>query len=286
VRRFPTGRAREAAGAGDNPMRYSGGLLGGSWLASFASDLGAGKFDGAHLAQNFETLDPAQHLWNKYYHLFSHVDTETGRFLDFERWWGGFFQLQRDEIEWITQNLFVGNRLVANEMRSANGTAFDLRNIRSPIVLFASLGDNITPPQQAFNWVADLYGSTEEIKARGQVIVGLLHQSVGHLGIFVSGKVVKKEHAQLVSVLRTIEALPPGLYAMEISERPCGWWRAAVRSALRRVSLEDAVQQVNPGRRDEQPFEAVAAASAFNQQATTRSRARGCRRGRASPPRT
>ncbi|MGN5480860.1 DUF3141 domain-containing protein [Cupriavidus basilensis] len=28
-------------------------------------------------------------------------------------------------------------------------------------------GDNITPPQQAFNWVVDVYGSTEEIKARG-----------------------------------------------------------------------------------------------------------------------
>ena len=34
-------------GEGDNPMRYSGGLLGGTWLASLTSDLGAGKFDGA-----------------------------------------------------------------------------------------------------------------------------------------------------------------------------------------------------------------------------------------------
>ena len=253
-------------GPGDNPMRYSGGLLGGSWLASFASDLGAGKFDGAHLAQNFEALDPAHHLWSKYYHLFSQVDTETKRFLDFERWWGGFFQLQRQEIEWITQNLFVGNRLVANEVQSANGHAFDLRNIRSPIVLFASFGDNITPPQQAFNWVADLYGSTEEIKARGQVIVGLLHQSVGHLGIFVSGKVVKKEHAQLVSVLRTIEALPPGLYAMEISERPADSGAPEYEVHFVEYRLEDAVEQVNPGRPDEGPFEAVAAVSAFNQQ--------------------
>ena len=78
------------------------------------------------------------------------------------------------------------------------------------------MGDNITPPQQAFNWVADVYGSTEEIKARGQVIVGLLHQNVGHLGIFVSGKVAKKEHAQIVSVLKSIELLPPGLYGMQI----------------------------------------------------------------------
>ena len=75
------------------------------------------------------------------------------------------------------------------------------------------MGDNITPPQQAFNWVADVYGSTDEIKARGQVIVGLLHQDIGHLGIFVSGKVAKKEHAQIVSVMESIEALRPGCTA-------------------------------------------------------------------------
>ena len=49
-------------GEGDNPMRYSGGLLGGTWLASLTSDLGAGKFDGAHLVQNFENLNPANTL--------------------------------------------------------------------------------------------------------------------------------------------------------------------------------------------------------------------------------
>jgi pimeloyl-ACP methyl ester carboxylesterase len=39
---------------GKYPMRYSGGLLGGSWLTALTSDLGAGKFDGAWLVQNFE----------------------------------------------------------------------------------------------------------------------------------------------------------------------------------------------------------------------------------------
>ena len=32
---------------GRNPMRYSGGLLGGTWLAALTSDLGHGTFDGA-----------------------------------------------------------------------------------------------------------------------------------------------------------------------------------------------------------------------------------------------
>jgi hypothetical protein len=30
-------------------MRYSGGLLGGSWLTALTGDLGGGKFDGAWL---------------------------------------------------------------------------------------------------------------------------------------------------------------------------------------------------------------------------------------------
>src|SRR6185369_17077517 len=163
-------------GEGDNPMRYSGGLLGGTWLSSLVSDLGDGKFDGAWLVQNFENLNPANTFWDKYYNVFANVDTEAPRFLEFERWWGGYFLMNTEEIEWITQNLFVGNKLRSGTVKAGEGGVFDLREIKVPIVLFASMGDNITPPQQAFNWVADVYGSTEEIKARGQVIVGLMHR--------------------------------------------------------------------------------------------------------------
>ena len=155
-------------GEGDNPMRYAGGMLGGSWLASLTADLGNGKFDGAHLVENFENLNPANTFWDKYYHVFANADTEPPRFLDFERWWGGYYLMNREEIEWITRNLFVGNKLWSGEVKTGAGSGvFDLRQIRAPIVLFASMGDNITPPQQAFNWVADVYGSTDEIKARG-----------------------------------------------------------------------------------------------------------------------
>ncbi|MFL6582166.1 MAG: DUF3141 domain-containing protein, partial [Burkholderiales bacterium] len=255
-------------GEGDNPMRYAGGMLGGTWLASLAADLGNGIFDGAQLVENFENLNPANTYWNKYYHVFSNIDTEPPRFLEFERWWGGFFLMNREEIEWITQNLFVGNKLWSGETKAKSGKAFDLRDIKSPIVLFASMGDNITPPQQAFNWVGDIYGSTEEIKARGQVIVGLLHQDVGHLGIFVSGKVAKKEHAQIVSVLESIESLPPGLYGMQIHERKGKNGQSEYEVEFHERRLEDIVAKLNRFERaDEKPFEAVAAVSDFNQRA-------------------
>ncbi|MCM2318984.1 MAG: DUF3141 domain-containing protein [Pseudomonas sp.] len=255
-------------GEGDNPMRYTGGLLGGTWLASLTADLGNGIFDGAWLVQNFENLNPANTFWDKYYHLFSRIDSEPPRFLEFERWWGGYFLMNREEIEWITRNLFVGNRLWSGETRNASGEAFDLRAIRSPIILFASLGDNITPPQQAFNWVADVYGSTEEIKARGQVIVGLLHEEIGHLGIFVSGKVARKEHAQIVSVLEHIEMLPPGLYGMEIIEQCGSDGQIEYEVEFHEKRLEEIVARLNRFQRaDERPFQAVADLSEFNQRA-------------------
>jgi len=254
--------------SGDNPMRYAGGNLGGTWLASLTADLGAGVFDGAYLVENFENLNPANTFFEKYYNVYKNADTEPPRFLEFERWWGGFYLMNREEIEWITRNLFVGNKLWSGDSTAPGGGAFDLRDIKSPIILFASMGDNITPPQQAFNWVADIYGSTDEIKARGQVIVGLVHRNIGHLGIFVSGKVARKEYTQIVSVLQSIEALTPGLYAMSIKERKNAAGELEYEVEFEERQLEEVISRLNRFERgDERPFEAVAEISEFNQRA-------------------
>jgi len=197
---------------GKNPMRYSGGLLGGSWLTALTSDLGAGKFDGAWLVQNFENMNPSNTLWTKQYNVYSKVDTEAERYLEFERWWGGHVNLNAEEIQFIVDELFVGNNLAAGRIKTSDGQVVDLRNIRSPIVIFCSEGDNITPPQQALGWILDLYRDVDEIRYYGQTIVYSVHQTVGHLGIFVSGGVAKKEHAEFSSNIDLIDVLPPGLY--------------------------------------------------------------------------
>jgi hypothetical protein len=197
---------------GKNPMRYSGGLLGGSWLTALTSDLGNGKFDGAWLVQNFENQNPANTLWSKPYNLYSRIDTEPPRYLGFERWWGGHVNLNAAEIQFIVDDLFIGNELAAGGIVTSDGTAIDLRNIRSPIVVFCSKGDNITPPQQALGWILDLYDSVDEIRSYGQTIVYTIHESIGHLGIFVSSRVAKKEHDQFASNIDLIETLPHGLY--------------------------------------------------------------------------
>lgn len=206
-----------AGEVGQNPMRYVGGMLGGTWLASLASDLGDGLFDGANLVTNFEYLDPANTVWKKPYNLYSNVDDEADRYLGFELWWGGHFLLTKDEIQFITDELFVGNKLAFGTIRSSAGRQVDLRNIKAPIVIFASKGDNITPPQQALNWILDVYESVDDIRASGQVIIYMLHESIGHLGIFVSAGVAKKEHRAMIDNLDVISALPPGLYEMTIT---------------------------------------------------------------------
>src|SRR3974390_1638801 len=96
---------------GVNPLRYLGGLCGGSWLAALASDLGNGKFDGAWLVQNFENLNPSNTYWTKPYNLLANVDTDASRYLGFERWWGGYSMLNAEEIQFIVDNLFIGNKL-------------------------------------------------------------------------------------------------------------------------------------------------------------------------------
>ncbi|AWM28625.1 DUF3141 domain-containing protein [Sinorhizobium fredii] len=197
---------------GQYPMRYSGGLLGGSWLTALTSDLGAGIFDGAWLVQNFENQNPANTLWTKQYNLYSNIDTEGERYLGFERWWGGHVTLNAEEMQFIVDELFVGNKLAAGEIRTSDGTAIDLRNIHSPIVVFCSKGDNITPPPQALDWILDLYDSVDEIRAHGQTIVYAVHDKIGHLGIFVSAGVARKEHDEFASNIDLIDVLPPGLY--------------------------------------------------------------------------
>ena len=203
---------------GKNPMRYLGGVLGGTWLTALTGDLGHGIFDGAHLIANFESGNPANTYWQKPYNVYSKVDTEAARFLEFETWWGSPVLLNAGEMQWIADNLFVGNHLTAGELRAADGTRIDLRNIRSPIVVFCSWGDDITPPQQALGWVTDLYATDSDIVANGQTIVYTLHQSIGHLGIFVSGKVATKEHGEFATCMDLIDLMPPGLYEAVITE--------------------------------------------------------------------
>ncbi|WP_291299372.1 DUF3141 domain-containing protein [Elioraea sp.] len=254
---------------GANPMRYLGGTMGGTWLTALSGDLGHGIFDGANLVANFEALNPANTYWQKPYGLYSKVDTEASRFLEFETWWGSPVLLNAKEMQWIADNLFVGNKLTSGEIHTSDGRRVDLRNIRSPIIVLCSHGDNITPPQQALGWITDLYEEDAEIVTNGQTIVYTLRQSIGHLGIFVSGKVATREHAELASCMEMIDLLPPGLYEAVITEVDDGTVHPELIHGrylfrLEARSLDDIRALGNNDAEDTQRFATVARVSEIN----------------------
>jgi len=206
---------------GKNPMRYLAGILGGTWLDRLMSDLGNGIFDAAWLVANFDNLNPANTLWSKQYNVWADPEQQKSRYLHFEKWWGDFVLLRGEEMQWMVDNLFVGNKFSTAQIVTSDGIRLDIREIKAPIVCFCSQGDNITPPQQALGWILDNYQSIDEIRRCGQRIFYIIDPKVGHLAIFVGTQVAAKDHAELLNNMELIDAMPPGLYEILITEK-CG----------------------------------------------------------------
>ena len=177
--------------------------------------------------------------------------------------------LNAEEMQFIVDELFVGNKLATAEIATSDGSRVDLRNIRSPIVVFCSKADNITPPQQALGWILDLYESVDDMRAHGQTIVYAVHESIGHLGIFVSASVAKKEHDEFASNIDLIDVLPPGLYEAVMIPKDRGDASAdliggdyLVRFETR--TLDDIRAMGGNNEEDERKFAAVARVSEIN----------------------
>jgi hypothetical protein len=152
---------------------------------------------------------------------------------------------------------------------TSDGQSVDLRSIRSPIIVFCSKADNITPPSQALDWILDLYGSVEDIRAHGQTIIYAVHESIGHLGIFVSGSVAKKEHDEFASNIDLIDVLPPGLYEAVMTPKEEGSPTAELVGGNYLVRFEartlDDIRALGGNtEEDERKFAAVARFSEIN----------------------
>ena len=205
---------------GKNAMRYLGGWYGGTWLDRMMSDIGNGIFDAAWLVANFDNLNPANTLWTKQYNVWANPEQEKNRYLQFEKWWGDFVLLRGEEMQWMVDNLFIANKFSTGQIVTSDGIRLDIREVKTPIVCFCSHGDNITPPQQALDWILDNYQSVEEIQQCGQRIFYTIDPKVGHLAIFVGTKVAAKDHAEFINNMELIDAMPPGLYEIVITEKP------------------------------------------------------------------
>jgi pimeloyl-ACP methyl ester carboxylesterase len=254
---------------GKNPMRYTGGLLGGTWLARLTSDLGGGIFDGAWLVSNFDSLNPANTLWTKKYNVWANPEKEEERYLGFEKWWGDFVHLRGEELQYMVDNLFVGNKLSTAQMVTRDGMRLDIRDIKSPILCFCSHGDDITPPQQALDWILDNYDSVDEIRQHQQTILYCLHPTAGHLAIFVGTKVAAKEHSEFVNYMDLIDGMPPGLWEIVITDKTEGepggeLLEGDFNVRIEERSLEDIRELGCNSAEDEREFEAVNRVSQLN----------------------
>jgi hypothetical protein len=246
---------------GKNMMQLEGGLCGGAWLDRFIGDLGAGEFDGAWLVYNFENLHPANAVWTKYYNLYSKIDTEEERFLSFERWWNGFYRFSTEEIVATVSQLFIGNEIEDGEVEVHPGCHVNLKNIKNPLLIFASEGDEITPPYEALSWVAAVYKKTEDLKAAGQRIVYMINPKVGHLGIFVSTEVALKEHNAILGNIDQLNSLKPGLYEMKILE---GVLNENCEIPTMKVKFEERAIEDIASHYSHENFERVKQVSEFN----------------------
>lgn len=101
-----------------------------------------------------------------------------------------------------------------NELTSSDGTVFNIRNVKSPIIVFTSTKDNISPPPQSLGWVCDIYRDVEKIRNSGQRIIYCLSPTIGHLAIFVSAKVGAVQDLAFIELMNVTDALAPGLYEL------------------------------------------------------------------------
>ncbi len=246
---------------GKNPMRYAGGLVGGSWVNSLIGDLGGGKFDGTYLILNFDLLNLSNFLWTKQYDLFANIDKDSDRYLQFEKWWGDFIQFNTPEIKWLVDKLFIGNELTTGNLMTKDGIRLDPRNITSPLITFISDGDNISPPAQSAGWIADLYKDAEEIKARGKTIIYCLNRKVGHLAIFTATKVGKRENEVFVENMDSMDVLAPGLYELIIDTPEGEEEQGKIRSHYEPRTIEDIKALGWNSEDDDRAFATVAKAS-------------------------
>jgi poly(3-hydroxyalkanoate) synthetase len=86
--------------------------------------------------------------------LFTSIDSERERFLEFERWWNGFYFLGREEMLAIVENLFIGNKLEQGQLRICEGCTVDLRRIRNPLIILPPMAT--TSPRRIKPWDGSL----------------------------------------------------------------------------------------------------------------------------------
>jgi hypothetical protein len=109
----------------------------------------------------------------------------------------------------------------------------------------------------------------DEIRKHGQTILYCLHETAGHLAIFVGSKVAAKEHSEFINYMDLIDGMPPGLYELVVTDKSEGEPGADLLTGDFNVRIEErTVDDIRAlggnSLDDEREFETVARVSALN----------------------
>ena len=120
ARRCRTGRACD----GKNPMRYSGGLLGGTWLAVAGRRPGRMASSTAPPGEQLREPEPGQHLLGQAVRpVRQRRHRSASASWSSRSWWGGHFLLNKDEMEWIVAEPVRRQQAVARRRSSVDGSS-------------------------------------------------------------------------------------------------------------------------------------------------------------------
>ena len=145
----------------------------------------------------------------------------------------------------------------------------DLREIKLLIIASSPAGRRHHAAAAGAGLDPDLYKDVADIRANGQTIVYCVHDKIGHLGIFVSGGVAKKEHAEFATNIDFIDRLLPGLYEAVLTPSDAKENRDGLMVGDYVVRFEHRSLDAIPGTgtndiEDERCFAAVARLSEIN----------------------
>ena len=147
-------------------------------------------------------------------------------------------------MQFIVDELFVGNKLAAGASR--HRTARRSTCATSARRSSCSAPRATTSRRRSRRWTGSSISTSDvdEIRALWTDHRLHVHETVGHLGIFVSGGVARKEHGEFATNIDLIDVLPPGLYeAMFDAKR-----RATDQSRACERRLGHALRDAHAGR--------------------------------------
>ncbi len=155
--------------------------------------MGNGILDGRFLLTGFKMLNPLERFYSDYVNLYLNLHDEAymGRFRKFREWYEYTLNLPGAFYLQVVRELFKENNLIHGRVKIL-GRQVDLKRIENPLILVAGDKDEITPEAQLFNM--ENFVSSKEIT---KLIV-----PAGHIGVFMSKKVVEKHWPGIFEAVR------------------------------------------------------------------------------------